>query len=44
MSVEDAKRLKPEDIGLSFGKPMTEEEFAAYRAARRGGRPIKVLK
>lgn len=42
MSVEEAKRLKPEDIGVSFGRPMTEEEFAEYRR-RRGGRPVRVI-
>jgi len=42
MPVEDAKKLKAKDIGYSFGTPMTEEEFLAYRA-RRGASNVTVL-
>ena len=43
MPVEDAKKLKAKDIGFSFGMPLTEEEFLAYRA-RRGASNVTVLR
>jgi hypothetical protein len=39
----DWSKLKPSDISVMFGKPMTEAEFAEYRKAR-GGRPMHVLR
>jgi hypothetical protein len=34
--------VNPSDISVLFGKPMTEEEFAAYRHAR-GEQSVRVL-
>lgn len=42
MSVADALKLKSEDIGVSFGKVMTEEEFHEYRR-KKGYANVKVL-
>jgi hypothetical protein len=34
MPVQDARALKPKDIGVHFGPMMTAEEFAEYRKTR----------
>lgn len=36
----DWSKLKPSDIGVTFGRPMTEEEFKKYKAAKN----VKILK
>lgn len=41
LTLEQAANLRAEDIGLTFGKMMTEEEFLEYRKKRPG---VKVLK
>lgn len=35
-------QVQPKDIGVTIGRPLTEEEFAAHRR-RKGGPPPKVL-
>jgi hypothetical protein len=42
-SKTDFSKLAASDIGVKFGAPMTEEEFAEYRR-RQGGRPLHVIK
>jgi hypothetical protein len=36
----DWSKLKPKDIGVTFGPPMTEEQFAEYRK----NKAVKVIK
>ena len=40
MPVQDARALKPKDIGVHFGPMMTAEEFAEYRKTRN----VRVMK
>ena len=35
-------QIKPKDIGVSIGRPLSEEEFAAHQR-RKGGAPSKVF-
>jgi hypothetical protein len=35
-------RIKPKDIGVTIGRPLSEEEFAAHQR-RKGGAPSKVF-
>lgn len=35
-------QIKPQDIGVTIGRPLTEEEFAAHQR-RKGGPPSKVF-
>lgn len=35
------KSLRPEDIGVQFGRPLSEEEFREMRAKKPGG--VRVL-
>lgn len=35
-------QIKPKDIGVTIGRPLTEEEFAAHQR-RKGGAPSKVF-
>ena len=35
-------QIKPKDIGVTIGRPLSEEEFAAHQR-RKGGAPSKVF-
>lgn len=38
------KIINPKDIGVTFGKPMTEEEFLAHRKNSPGEAPPHIIK
>ena len=38
------KIINPKDIGVTFGKPMTEEEFLAHRKNSSGEAPPHIIK
>lgn len=39
-----SKSINPKDIGVTFGKPMTEEEFLAHRKNNPGEAPPHIIK